>query len=115
MTGPTDDLIGFQTPSGNIHCLGDRRHLRCDIIDFTWTPPPQPASCEFDWGNAIGIDSDGPNFVGISDSVIDRERPVLPYGNTLQFGPYRCESRTDGVRCGADHGFFVSKSRYELF
>lgn len=49
----------FQLPSGNIRCLSVEGRLRCDILGFTYRPPPRPHDCDLDWGGAVEIGATG--------------------------------------------------------
>ena len=37
---------GFQLPSGNIFCKTEEGAIRCDIVDYSYNPPPKPSDCE---------------------------------------------------------------------
>jgi hypothetical protein len=106
----------FITPSRNIACGGDARFLRCDILRHTWTAPPKPSSCEFDWGGAIGMTRRGRvKFQCVSDSMFNDH--VLRYGRTWRNGRFRCTSRVTGLTCrnAARHGFRVSRQKLVRF
>jgi hypothetical protein len=71
---------------------------RCDITNRDWSPPPKPQSCEFDWGNSLGLGFRGRGrFLCVSDAV-DRGR-TLDYGKSIKRGRFRCRSRMSGMRC----------------
>src|SRR5687768_11650673 len=111
------ELTTFSTPSGNIGCAMDTAHVRCDIRDRSWEPPPEPADCELDFGHGIELGSDGkPSFVCAGDTTLGAA-DVLEYGQTSRVGPFRCVSAAAGITCQADdgHGFFLSKQAYELY
>jgi hypothetical protein len=106
----------FVTPSRNIHCGGDTRFLRCDVLQHTWKAPKKPASCEFDWGGSIGMTRRGRvKFQCVSDSEFNRH--VLRYGHTWHNGRFTCTSRRTGLRCrnAAGHGFRVSRQKLVRF
>jgi hypothetical protein len=115
----TSNVTAFQTPTGNIVCGGGSSGVRCDIGDLSWSPPPKPASCAFDWGQSLQISSDGTSAFGcVSDAVADGGPPVLAYGESTRFGDVECTSRQDGLTCTntrTKHGFFLSRARYDLF
>ena len=116
------DIAFFKTPSGNIHCGlivdGGYHEARCDIMSSSFAPPPPPADCDLDWGEALVV-SDGPGtFICHGDTIIDPESPVLPYGATTMVGPMECSSERSGVTCqnvNTGHGFSVRKAAYTLF
>jgi hypothetical protein len=108
----------FHSPTGNIRCVIDRTSFtRCDITNRDWSPPPKPKSCEFDWGNSLGLGFRGRGkFLCVSDAVDSGRK--LDYGQSIQRGRFRCRSRMSGMRCvnlRNDHGFAVSKQRFRRF
>jgi hypothetical protein len=110
--------VSFHSPTGNIRCVIDRTSFtRCDITNRDWSPPRQPKSCEFDWGNSLGLGFRGRgHFLCVSDAV-DRGRK-LDFGESIQRGRFRCRSRTTGIRCvnvRNDHGFALSRQRFRRF
>jgi hypothetical protein len=48
---------------------------------------------------------------------LDPKAKVLAYGASRTLGPFKCASRTTGLRCTtrAGHGFELSRSRQKLF
>lgn len=107
----------FRMPSGNIWCSVDEAEARCDITDTSWQPPPKPADCTLDWGNAVSVDRRDAAFVCAGDTVQDDNAPVLPYGGVVERGDLRCRSEEQGVTCehrSAGHRFLLSRARYEL-
>ncbi len=119
------DYIGFQSPTGNIHCVifsgyeADSDGARCDIGEFTPSAIPAPADCEFDWGNAFWIASNGRRggLACISDSVADPGNPVLEYGQSVSAGGVTCVSAKNGMTCqnAAGHGFTLSRGKQRVF
>ena len=119
------NVIGFKTPSDNIHCQLDESSigtvivLRCDIRQLGSVPPPKPPYCEFDWGQAFAITED--DHVGAricySDTVIDDALLTLPYGTIWQRGGFGCKSEQTGLTCinSAGHGFSISQRSQALF
>ena len=111
----------FRTPTGNIGCGVSPTSAACDLTEKTWSPPPKPESCEFDWANGVYLRATPAPEAALtcaSDTVFNSEAPVLAYGSSITAGTITCESRSDGVRCrdsASGKGFFVSKSRYELY
>jgi uncharacterized protein DUF6636 len=115
---PASAATFFHSPSGNIRCVIDRTSItRCDITNRDWSPPPKPSSCEFDWGNSLGLGIRGRGrFLCVSDAV-DRGR-TLNCGDAIRRGRFRCRSRVSGMRCTnvlGGHGFSLSKQRVRRF
>jgi hypothetical protein len=110
--------VFFHSPSGNIRCVIDRTSFtRCDITRREWSPPPKPRSCEFDWGNSLGLGFRGRgHFICVSDAVDMGRR--LDYGETIRRGRFRCRSKVTGMRCvnlRKHHGFALSRERVSRF
>src|SRR5215208_8236013 len=84
VAGPASAATSFHSPSGNIRCVIDRTSFtRCDVMNRDWSPPPKPASCEFDWGNSLGLGFRGRGrFLRVSDAV-DSGR-TLDYGQSIK-------------------------------
>jgi hypothetical protein len=100
----------FQTPSHNIVCLygskgGPGPHLRCDVLSLN------------DTGFRLDRRHRG-RRVRVTDTVNDPRAPVLRYGSSRRFGPFRCTSRRTGLTCRSrvsGHGFFLSRARQRVF
>ena len=124
LTLPTNafaDGYGFMTPSGNIFCNGavESSEISCTIVDRMGPPAqPRPASCAATWGHTFRLSAMGqaallctnaPRRVNYTD--------VAPYGATGQFGDITCQSENTGLTCRnrEGRGFFLSRSRQELF
>jgi hypothetical protein len=110
--------VSFHSPSGNIRCVIDRTSFtRCDITNRDWSPPREPQSCEFDWGNSLGLTFRGRgHFLCVSDAVDSGRR--LGYGQSIQRGRFRCRTRMSGIRCvnvRNGHGFALSKQSVRRF
>ena len=109
---------GFEAPSGNIGCIMTEQGARCDIIHHSWPLPKKPKSCEFDYGGSLFVGDKGRGVYGcVSDSAFGAG-PVLPYGESLRKGRFRCTSEEVGVRCRNvrnGHGFLLSRQRVRLF
>ncbi len=115
------DLIGFQTPSKNIHCAGftdtSGTTLRCDILQNNAKIPPRPTDCTLDYGSAFEMTLKGKSVrLCYGDTVADAY-PVLQYGTTWKWAGFVCSSSTLGVRCTNlnGHGWQISKSAQTLF
>jgi hypothetical protein len=112
----------FSSPSRSIGCLytstSDGKSLRCDLAHVDH-PKPKPASCEFDYGQAFGLNPTGrAKRLCYSDTVMNASAPVLAYGKTRRFGPFTCRvHRTRGMRCTSrtGHGFRLSRHRQKLW
>jgi hypothetical protein len=117
-----DDYIGFQSPTGNIHCAmyifdGDAE-ARCDLRNFTPSYTKRPAGCDLDWGMAFAVGSSGKGLLAcVGDTVLDPGNPVLPYGEAVSLGGISCVSAKTGMTCtnGEGHGFSVAKAKQKLF
>jgi hypothetical protein len=110
----------FESPSGNIGCVIGGGFTRCDIRNHSWPLPPEPPTCEFDYGQAFGIGrADEPGeILCASDTAFATDAEVLPYGERIAFHRFRCASKQKGMRCvnrKTKHGFFLSKEEYRLF
>ena len=115
---PASAATFFHSPSGNIRCVIDRTSFtRCDITNRDYTPPRKPASCEFDWGNSMGLEFRGRgHFLCVSDAVDSGRK--LAYGDAIRRGRFRCRSRLSGMRCvnvRNGHGFALSRQHKRLF
>jgi hypothetical protein len=116
---PARRLKGVETPSGNVAC-GELEEgwVRCDVRGaFTYTPPPRPASCEFDWGLSFEMASDGSVEPSCVSDALD-ELTTARAGETVLIGRSRCTVQTGSIRCvagGTDGGLFLSPERYEIF
>ena len=109
---------GFFMPSKNIYCVvyGDR--LRCEIASLLSPMPPQPESCNLDWGNGLVLPKKGKATVLCAgDSVYSPNFPVLAYGQTWSKAGYICKSRTDGLTCtnANGNGFFLNREEWKIF
>jgi hypothetical protein len=110
---------GFITlPGANIGCDIYDFQARCDIKDYTFTPPPKPADCPLDWGNALVVKEDQPGqFTCHIDSAFG-DGPLLAAGNTRTVGPMSCNSTPAGIHCrntNTQHGFDLSREAYRLY
>ena len=114
------DLIGFQTPSKNIHCAGfsdsGGTTLRCDILKNNVTPA-RPKDCTLDYGSAFEMTLKGKSLrLCYGDTVADNYS-VLQYNTTWKWAGFVCTSSTSGVRCTnlSGHGWQISKNAQTLF
>jgi hypothetical protein len=111
------ELIGFTSPTGAIGCILDDTYVRCDVQEHTWTLPPRPADCEFDYGQGVGMATgQRAEIVCAGDTTLFAGDP-LPYGQSVTAGPLSCRSAETGVTCrdaGTGHGFTVARESYEI-
>ncbi|MGV9675734.1 hypothetical protein ACWDSJ_10695 [Nocardia sp. NPDC003482] len=120
--GPGYSYSAFQTPSGNVACMidDDGAGVRCDVLDYTFTPPPRPAGgCgPSGYGHAVAMSvTVAPRFVCAGDTVAAPDLPVLEYGDTTGFGRVECYSTTDYLYCDVDggaHSFQLARDFYRL-
>jgi hypothetical protein len=112
-------LVGFRAPSGNIGCYMNGHFARCDIREHSWQPPPQPASCDLDWGGGLAVDRHGAaDFVCAGDTANDPSNPVLEYGDKIKRGRFKCKSKQSGMKCvntRNGHGFKLSRDEADVF
>ena len=102
----------FETPSGNIVCMVQRRDnlLRCDIRSGL-NPEPKKR-CEGDWvGLLLGrMNRARPNCA--SDGIASNDpRPVLGYGEKWRLRGRTCISKRSGLYCRNDSGYHFKLSR----
>lgn len=116
------DLLFFQSPTGNIHCLiatGDYAGARCDMRQLTPTYRTAPPDCDLDWGSSFEIAAQGRKgaLACVGDSVEDPGSFVLGYGKSVTLGGFVCSSEKSGMTCTnpAGHGFTLSKAKQRLF
>lgn len=109
---------GFVSPTRNIGCVMDREAVRCDIRDHSWQSPPKPKYCDVDYGGGVAVGHSGKaEFVCAGDTTLEAG-PVLPYGESISKGRFRCTSMETGMRCvnkRNGHGFLLSKQKVKLF
>lgn len=117
-----DSYIGFQSPTGNIHCSlyvwGGGAEARCDLQELTPTYTKPPAGCDLDWGRSFAVNDTGKGMLAcVGDSVRDPGNPVLGYGEAVSLGGISCVSAKTGMTCtnAEGHGFSVAKAKQKLF
>jgi hypothetical protein len=124
LTGPAiaDGYLGFQSPTGNIHCaissFDGLTEARCDLREYTPSYTRRPAGCELDWGMAFAVGASGKGVLAcVGDTVQDPRNPVLPYGEAMSFGGISCVSAQTGITCtnAEGHGFSVARAKQRLF
>jgi hypothetical protein len=114
---PPGDIGVFQLPSGNLACTVQPDGVRCDIMQRTWRPSPQPATCEFDWGQGMVVGPGGADYSCVSDSLLG-SGPTVAYGTLVKGGDYACEVTAAGVNCynlTTGHGFRLSRTLAQAY
>ncbi|MBU8545433.1 MULTISPECIES: DUF6636 domain-containing protein [Roseomonadaceae] len=109
---------GFQMPSGNVFCEVEENALRCDLVDFTFARPPQPADCETDWGHAYSLAARGTSRVLCAgDTVVNRGARRLRYGDRWDGVGVTCHAERTGLKCinAEGRGFELSRTRLSRF
>ena len=119
-------MLGFQTPSGNIHCQADGHYkdypelpewLRCDM-KVQDRIPPRPRKCDDDWGGAFALEHSGKAArICHTDTAIVEGLPILPYGATWKGMGFTCFSTPIGLTCTNRNGrgFFLSRASQRFF
>ncbi len=109
---------GFRTPTGNIHCALLGGELRCDIVQRSYTPPPQPRRArDCSYGSAVAMQARGlPEVLCVTDTAVNPEHPVLAYGSSWSRGGFSCSSAQNGVRCTNrdGRGWELSRARLNM-
>ncbi|BBY23645.1 DUF6636 domain-containing protein [Mycobacterium stomatepiae] len=118
-TLPASADPGFiAVPGGNIGCEIYDFQARCDIKEYSFTPPPKPADCPLNWGNALVVREDQPGqFACHIDSAFG-DGPMLAVGNTQTVGPMSCTNTPSGIQCRntkTQHGFDLSRQAFRLY
>lgn len=120
-TGRADNnLQKFQSPSGNIRCLGNAEFVACEIRDYTYVPPTGILGCQsgkFPRGNEIQLDDGGAYMYCPGTAFDSGPWPTLDYGQTRSFGRFTCDSEPSGVTCtdgSTGHFFRLSRDSYQL-
>jgi hypothetical protein len=126
-------LVHFQTPSGNINCIGGPAFrgipafVSCLVRKNTWPHlRGKPANCDLDWDpttlelgrRRVSVGSCrgdiGPLCTHTSDKC-----STLAYGRSVDMGPIRCTSATIGVTCryrtAPRVGFRIAREGYVLY
>jgi hypothetical protein len=117
-----DDLIGFQSPTGNIHCsiyTWERNaEARCDLRELIPSYTTRPAACDLDWGSVFVVGRTGKGLLAcVGDTAQNPSNPVLGYGEAVSLGGISCVSAKTGMTCtnAEGHGFSVAKAKQRLF
>jgi hypothetical protein len=100
-------LVHFQSPSGNINCVGTDRapnFVDCLVRTGSWQhPPAKPARCDLDWNPyEVQLTARRVTVGACRGDVGPRcfhDCTTLRYGRAVDFGPIRCRSAANGVTC----------------
>ena len=110
---------GFILPSGNIYCYSSNsNYLRCEIASGLNPMPPQPESCQLDWGFGLILShQDSARVLCAGDTIMGENLPTLSYGNNWENAGFKCTSQTAGLTCTNlnGRGFFLSRERWNVF
>lgn len=119
-------IAQFTTPTRNVGCISSQVDgdpvLRCDIREFSYTPPRRPAGCALDFGDSFTLREDGPaRWTCHGDTALPpptgRGFRTIRYGTTWSAGPFSCTSRVTAMECRSDagHGFRLSRLKAARF
>ena len=127
---PQASFVHFTSPSGNIDCLGDAQapaFVECTVQHATWPHlPPKPARCDLDWspteldlGHRRVTVGACRGDVGPLCGAGSQRCTTLAYGHSVDIGPIRCTSATNGVTCryrtSPRVGFRVAREGYTVY
>jgi hypothetical protein len=123
-----DNNDGFILPSKNIACISHDMPdangksspiLRCEIVSKLNPMPPQPTSCEFDWGNGLRLTkaNQKATVLCVGDTMYSPNYPTLDYGQTWKKNGFTCKSSTNGLTCtnGKGNGLFLNRKEWKAF
>jgi Family of unknown function (DUF6636) len=127
-------LVHFQTPSGNINCIGGGASqglpafVSCLVRKNSWPRlRPKPARCDLDWDPAtielsrrrVSVGSCRGDIGPLCTKLSSDRCTTLAYGRSVDMGPIRCTSSTAGVTCrhraAPRVGFRIAREGYTLF
>ena len=124
-------FVHFQSPSGNINCLGTAAapaFVDCLVKTATWPRrPPRPANCDLDWmptelelaRRRLSVGSCRGDIGPLCLSQSGARCTTLGYGRSVDIGPIRCACATNGVTCryrtAPRVGFRVAREGYWLY
>lgn len=115
---PGRELSEFYSPSQNIGCIMRDGRAGCAANEYSFTPPPKPASCGLDWGRAVGVHNPGKgHFLCVGGLLAEPDSPTLKYGHSTSSGGITCLSSRAGIRCQnrAGHGFLLSGKQVQVY
>ena len=100
----------FRSPSGK---------LACAFYSDAETPPLVRCDWQGSDDQAIQLRETGrARLRHVTDTVMNPEAKVLPYGSSTRFRALKCISRRRGVKCrslASGHGFWVSVEERQRF
>lgn len=118
-TREVSELTSFSSPSGNIGCDISPTHVRCDIAERNWSPPPKAASCPpvVGWGQGLELNVGEPaKVVCAGDTALVGASP-LAYGDKIVSGSIECTSTPGGMSCWDfvyGGSFMISRESYDI-
>jgi len=113
----------FQSPSGNINCIGGTApaYVECQARTATWPHPrTKPKACDLDWEPYnLSLGTHGVILGSCRGDVGPRcfhDCTTLRYGKSVDIGAIRCRSALNGVTCrfvrGKHAGFRIARRGY---
>jgi hypothetical protein len=115
----------FDTPSGNIQCIGRLGYgipaeVHCTIFDRSGPPSiSRLAQCNDAPGYEFSMRETGAVTVNCSQFAPPAPIPsnAVRYGGSVRYGGIVCRSLTSGLDCRNldGHGFFLSRGRQSVF
>ena len=113
----------FQSPSGNINCIGGTApaYVECQARQATWAHPrTKPKACDLDWEPYnLSLGTHGVILGSCRGDVGPRcfhDCTTLRYGKSVEIGAIRCRSAVNGVTCrfvrGKHAGFRIARESY---
>jgi hypothetical protein len=121
-----DNSDGFLLPSGNIACISheiggmaESPILRCEMLSKLNPMPPQPKSCNLDWGNGFRLTKAArqAEVLCVGDTMYSPEYPTLDYGKTWRKNGFSCKATEAGLTCtnGKGNGFFMNREEWKAY
>lgn len=105
----------FNSPSGNIACMGTDSGVYCTINEKN----KDELSCWDEGITSFYVPSRGKSELDCSTSeyFYDESAPILAYGKTMRGNGWSCTSQKSGMTCknNAGRGFSLSRSSQRLF
>jgi hypothetical protein len=119
-------LVHFQSPSGNLNCIGGTSPAFVDCLARNATWPDvraRPGSCDLDWvPYELSLGSRRVVVGACRGDVGPRcfhDCTTLRYGKSVNIGPIRCRSQLAGVTCryvrGKLAGFRIARDGYVVW
>jgi hypothetical protein len=124
-------LFHFQTPSGNINCIGSTTpspFVDCLVRSAAWPyRPPKPASCDLDWAptelalghRKVTVGACRGDIGPLCANQSGDKCSTLGYGLSVTIGSIRCSSAVSGLTCkytsAPRTGFTVSRGGFSVF